>query len=326
MTPHPLTTAFEHLDDQPAAGFRETLLAELLDDLTQPPSTQAVVPRDSEPQEITVLKKLDRSNPPSTRTRVILGVAAAVAVAVGVTAFVVNRRHADTTVVPATTPGSSPDGTAIVTPRELDPGEALPLGQAAMISADKLGAGWQQVDDFSISDYAKQAAAVNAETPACAQLASVGLAQPTGKSVIVHRDFANGPVPMFHDVWVFATTADASRAMDVIAGDVFPTCAFKLFDRLTALNRNITAESTSRSWQAPPIAAHGDRQIVIGQKIDYTFGGGGAASPEAINAYVQVGRAIAFIDPEYLSDVSPTSNVETTITASTDALKKVFGH
>jgi hypothetical protein len=326
MTLHPLTTAFEHLDDQPAPGFREALLAELLDDLTQPQPIQAVVPRDSEPQEITVLKKLDRSNSPSTRTRVILGVAAASIVAVGVTAFVVNRRHADTTVVPATTPGSAPEGTGIVTARELNTGEALPLGQAAMISADKLGAGWQQVDDFSISDYATQGAAINAETPACAQLTSVGLAQPTDKSVIVHQDFANGPVPMFHDVWVFATTADASRAMDVIAGDVFPTCAFTLFDRLTALNRNISAESTSTSWQAPPIAAHGNRQIVIGQKIDYTFGEGGAASAEAINAYVQVGRAIAFIDPQYLSDVGPNSNVEGAITASTDALEKVFGH
>jgi hypothetical protein len=99
-----------------------------------------------------------------------------------------------------------------------------------------------------------------------------------------------------------------------------------LFDRLTALNRNITAVSTSTSWPAPQIALHGDRQVIIGQKIDYTFPGGGAASAEAINAYVQVGRAIAFIDPQYLSDVGPKSNVEQTITASTDALKKVFGH
>lgn len=72
------------------------------------------------------------------------------------------------------------------------------------------------------------------------------------------------------------------------------------------------------------MAPHGDRQVIIGQNIDYTFLVGGA-NPQAINAYVQVGRAIAFIDPQYFGNVGPNSNVERAITLSTDALKKVFG-
>ncbi len=209
--------------------------------------------------------------------------------------------------------------------RDVDPREALPLGQAALITAEEIGAGWQGVDDFTVADYERETAAINTETPACAELASVGLTNPTSKSVLVHQDFANGPVPMFHDVWVFATLEDASRAMNVIAGDVYPTCSLKLFDRLTALNRNITAVSTSTAWQTTPsVAPHGDRQVIIGQKIEYTFPNGHATAG-AINAYVQVGRAIAFIDPQHLGDVGPTSNVEHAITLSTDALEKVFG-
>ncbi|HEY4609900.1 MAG TPA: hypothetical protein VIH06_11865, partial [Ilumatobacteraceae bacterium] len=188
------------------------------------------------------------------------------------------------------------------------------------------GGTWKQVDDFSVADYEKQFAAINAKTPGCAELASVGLTLPTTKSVLAHQDFADGPAPMLHDVWVFATAHDASRAMDAIAGDVFPTCWLALFDGLTQLNRNITAVSTSTLWthDPPAVAAHGDRQIVFGQKISYTFLVGGADAG-AINAFVQVGRAIAFIDPQYLGSVGPGTNVETAIGASTDALEKVFG-
>lgn len=209
--------------------------------------------------------------------------------------------------------------------RDVDPREALPLAEAAQISPDALGPSWSQVDDFTGSTYAELAAATNAALPACAQLQSFGLMQPTTKSVLFHEDFLDGSAPMLRDVWVFATAEDASRAMDVVDGDTYPTCFFAFYDRLTERLR-VEATSTSRSFDLPPIALHGDRQVIIGQKIDYAFAGGGGASVEAVNAYVQVGRAIAFIDPQYFSDVGPNSHVEQAITVSTDALKKVFGH
>ena len=315
MNSNPVRSAVDLVDAEPSREFLSALRARLLADdrtpvaTTPPPKTSGA----TNVEEYVVLAPRPTGTNSNRRLyRALLAAAACVAL---VAAILVIKHTSD----------SNQTGL-----RDVDPREALPLGQAARITADQLkrvegSAGWQQVDDFSLSDYAKQTAAINAQTPACAQLASVGLAQPTSKSVLVHQDFANGPVPMLRDVWVFATPADASRAMDVIAGDVYPMCSFKLFDRLTALNRNITALSTSTVWrQAPQIAPHGDRQVIIGQKIDYTFLVG-AASAEAINAYVQVGRAIAFIDPQYLSDVSSTSNVELAITASTNALKDVFG-
>ena len=134
-------------------------------------------------------------------------------------------------------------------------------------------------------------------------------------------------VASLHDVWVFATKADASRAMDVIEGDVYPTCLFDFFDRTTALSPAYKATSISKSFAIPPpaVKAHGDRQVIIGQQIDYSLSAGQTATAVAVNAYVQVGRAIAFVDPEYLGDTGPDSNVEHTITVSTDALEKVFG-
>ncbi len=331
MNANPVRSALDLVDAEPSTEFLSALRSRLLAD--SPTSTVPAVvsvahatgveastntqqPSASTPETVEEYVMLAPNPNRSGRNRRVQKIVlAAVACAAAVVAIVVINH-------------SSNDSQSGL--RDVDSREALPLGQAAMMTADVLvsdpgSAGWKQVNDFNLSDYTRETAAINAATPACAQLASVGLAQPTNKSVIVHQDFANGPIPMFHDVWVFATPKDASLAMDVIAGDVYPTCSFKLFDRLTALNRNITAVSTSTIWQAPPIPKHGDRQVIIGQKIDYTFLVG-AASAEAINAYIQVGRAIAFIDPQYLSDVGPNSNVEKTITAATDALKKVFGH
>ena len=312
MNTNPVRSAVDLVDAEPSIEFLSALRARLLADSTgaheataQQPSASA---SETVEEYVVLAPSLTRTDPNRRVYKVLLAAAACIAV---LAAVVVVKRSND------------PQEEGL---RDVDPREALPLGQAALITADKIGSGWQQVNDFTLADYAEQTAAITAAMPACAQLASVGLAQPTNKSVIVHQDFAKGPVPMFHDVWVFATPEDASRAMDVIAGDVYPTCSLKLFDRLTALNRNITALSISTRWEKEPqIAPHGDRQVIIGQKIEYTFLVGGA-SAGAINAYVQVGRAIAFIDPQHLGNVGPNSNVERAITLSTDALKKVFGH
>jgi hypothetical protein len=312
MKSNPIRAAVDLIDAEPAAEFLGALRAHLVaENLGARVSTIA---RQSDPPpelEEYVMVTPSLKGPSHRAGKALLAAAACVAL---LAAVVVIKRSSDS------------ESDAL---RDVDPREASPLGENAMITAEQIApvgsVGWARVDDFSAADYAREAAAINNANPACAELASVGLAQPTSKSVIVHQDFANGPVPMLHDVWVFATSADASRAMDVIAGDVFPTCSIELFDRLTLLNRNVTAVSTSTLWRdAPAVAPHGDRQVVFGQKIQYKFPVG-SASAGAINAYVQVGRAIAFIDPQHLGDLGPDSNVERAIAASTAALERVFG-
>jgi hypothetical protein len=310
---NPVRSAVDLIDAEPSSEFLSALRARLLADgsggqtaTTQPPSASG---SESVEEYIMLAPGLTRTGP--NRRPYVLLLAAAACVAV-LAAILILKRSND----PQDAGGL----------RDVDQSEALPLGQAAQITPDAIGPSWSQVDDFSGSTYADLTASTNAALPECTELKSFGLTQPTTKSVLVHEDFLNGPAPMLHDVWVFATAKDASRAMDVIDGDVFPTCLFDLFDRLTPLSSGTKATSTSQSFDAPAVALHGDRQVIIGQNIDYSFSLGGGVSVQVINAYVQVGRAIAFIDPQYFSDVGPNSNVEQAVTASTDALKKVFGH
>ena len=68
MTRHPLQAVFEQLDYQPSPGFREVLRAELLADLVTTDATSSDPQLGAgddvdQPQEITVLKKVDRSAP-----------------------------------------------------------------------------------------------------------------------------------------------------------------------------------------------------------------------------------------------------------------------
>ncbi len=214
MTQHPLTTAFEHLDEQPAPGFRETLLAELLNDLAQPPLTQPVDVADTEPQEIIVLKKIDRSNPAPTRTRVILGLAAAVIVAVGVTAFVVNRRNADTTVVPVTTPEPSPEDSAIA--------------NAALLTVDQLGSEWSLHPESN--ETRAQWLAAAATQPSCADYNRAVQSSESGAASSSAAFINSQNQELVESVTVFPTKEAASKVMDALSAPGYPACFFASWD------------------------------------------------------------------------------------------------
>ena len=81
---------------------------------------------------------------------------------------------------------------------------------------------------------------------------------------------------------------------------------------------------SSTAWQPPEFAAHGDRQVIYGQRI------AGPLSSDfnqlRIDAYIQVGRAISGVNPVYLPDAPQPAKVATTaIDASAAALEGVFG-
>jgi branched-chain amino acid transport system substrate-binding protein len=119
MTRHPLQAVFEQLDYQPSPGFREALRAQLLGGLATTDTTasdpQLGVGDDvDEAQEITVLNKVDRSQTATPRTRVLIGIAAAVIIAAGVTAVVINRRSSPNDDKPVTTIEPIPSGSLVV--------------------------------------------------------------------------------------------------------------------------------------------------------------------------------------------------------------------
>ena len=210
--------------------------------------------------------------------------------------------------------------------RDITSAEALPLAQKAFITADALGSRWRQQEMFTESMYTQQTAATIADRPECAELTSVGLFTPTTKSVAARQSFTPGRNFVGHTVFVFATKEDASRAMDVIGGDVFPNCWFELFDRLIPLGSTLgTNTSTSEAWDAPAVLAHGDRQIIIGQHSTLV---GPDATVDAyfVNAYVQVGRAISWINPMASpSAATAVGAAASAITATAAALDSTFG-
>jgi hypothetical protein len=222
-------------------------------------------------------------------------------------------------------PGDDIPDTVVVTElHDVNRQEALPLAQRALIARDVtpdgVGHGWADDQDWVANQLPSEAAATISALPGCALLTSVGLLPPTTKSAAAYQQSPDG---ILQHVFVFATPEDASRAMDVIAGDVYPTCWFDEYDRRMGHYR--ATMSISEAWDAPPIAPHGDRQVIIGQhetllhngfRLEYYF----------VNAYVQVGRAISLIDPVYVADAgNPLLNVNNDITAATTALTNAFG-
>ena len=210
--------------------------------------------------------------------------------------------------------------------QNVDPTEALSLAQKALITADALGSRWRLQDMFSESMWTQQTAATIAARPECSELRSMGLFPPTTKSAAARQSFSPGRNWVGHTVFVFATKDDASRAMDVIAGNVYPACWFDLFDRLIPLGSTLgTNTSTSQAWDAPAIAPHGDRQIVIGQHATLV-GSDATVNAYFVNAYVQVGRAISWINP--MSGQNPDTALvaaERAIAATAAALESTFG-
>ena len=113
----------------------------------------------------------------------------------------------------------------------MDAQEALPLAHEAFLSPAALGQTYRETVLLPESVENKLAADTRASMPECAILPSVGLVQPSTKSVSPSQFFSSFLGGIAHTVLVFATPQDASRAMDVIEGNVYPACRFDLFDR-----------------------------------------------------------------------------------------------
>jgi hypothetical protein len=219
----------------------------------------------------------------------------------------------------------TPDNTEVVTDlHDVNRQEAAPLALRALITENELGVQWSDDKNWSETEFPQQAALTIAQMPECALLTSVGVFPPTTKSAGGFQSSVLG----IHNVLVYATPEDASRAMDAVAGAVFPKCWFNFWDRETPVDFS-GATSTTEAWNAPKITAHGDRQITVGQHTTRVFNAssyGLRPDEHLILTFIQVGRAITFVNPFYdatASDPLATANFITSV-AATD-LTNVFG-
>lgn len=319
MNGNPVRAAIELVDTAPSKEFLSALHAQLLAefDRSDPPATP-----ESIQEYVTLAPNASRLGPSPHRSKMLLAAAACVAVfAAG--AVIINRA------------GDDSDATA--QPHDVDLREARPLAEHALITSGALGLDWTSGYAWDESELPIQAAATIAEVPDCAVLRSVGLLPPSTRSATAHQ-FVPGINYLFQEVFVFATPEDASRAMDVIDGDVFPTCWFNLFDHLTPLSPS-GSPSTTEAWEIPQIygplepfkiGPHGDRQVIIGQHST-VIRSGGPLERYFINAFVQVGPTISWVNPRFVlpNDMYDSSQgsvgVDEAITAATDALKGAVG-
>jgi hypothetical protein len=311
MTRNPVSAALDLVDDEPSSEFLGALRTQLLADLREPGTSRIdSLPVDpQEPIEECIVIESNQSAGPNRRVlKIVLAAAACVAV-VATAAVIVNRRNADVSEL-----------------SDVTPQEAMPLAQEALIKPDALGTFWRSGVPIADSVIAAQAVATTAAQPQCAVLTSVGLFPPTAKSVAARQFLTPGEREEHSQtVFVFATPEDASRAMDVIEGKIFPGCWFNLFDRLTPRGGFSDERSISTAWEAPAIAPRGDRQVIVGQHAAYTLTGG-SVEVNVVNVYVQVGRAISWINPAYgVGQEDRLFSVNKALDATTAALEAVFG-
>ena len=302
MTRNLVRSAIEQIDVQPSAEFLDTVRAHLLAELTradatpQMPSTRQYVALESSPSSVLPRRQI---------SKILLAVAASIAL-LATGAVIINRAS---------------DGSDATKLHDVDRQEALRLGQAALIAPATLGASWRSGDALTDAEVIPEIAAVVAARPECAALRDFGLSPPTTTGVAAAQLLVSSSGSVAHTVFVYATAADASRAMDYIDSDGFPECHFAVFDRLAALGLG-TPAPTSEAWDAPQIPSNGDRQIIIGQLAHIKPG----TEYYIINAYVQVGRAISWINPRYLPEADqPLFRADKAMNAAADAVESAFG-
>ena len=301
MRQNPITVAFEHVDVEPSTAFREQLRVQFLAavqsgsaaEVSLNVARQGVV----DSVDVDTVKLVDTTRPSRRRLNVVLGIAASIAIVVTLGVVLVNRR-------------SEPKG--------VDTSHDPAIAKSALIPPDELGLGWDishQYDGLS----SRAVADVAASVPECAPYVDYAFDSPRRQAVTSGRIFRGPPLfALTQWVYIFPTEAAATKAMDKIAEPAFVPCLMKFMDRLTPVLSPGTISTTS-NVDAPEIAAHGDRQVVIGESITFA----GADTFTTMNTFVQVGRGIVYVNPtpDFHDSLDPASRLEKAYTAATDSLR-----
>jgi hypothetical protein len=304
MKRHPLQAVLEELDYQPTPGFREALRAQLLADLVSADAAQSDPHLDASdgadgPQEIAVLKKIDRSRTAPPRIRALIGIAAAVLIAAGVTAVIVNHRSSTTNV---------------------DNGDDLAIAGAGLISVDQFGPGWSLEFDVEPSwpDFQETFAA----QPECAEYTAAVLPLKTTAAGAMTSLVNLQHQVITEELTIYPTKDVASRVMDAIASPGFQDCFFAAWDAASEIGFPGDGASTSAFNIAPP-AAHGDRQIDFGME---TLTSVDSRTRLYHTVWIQVDRSIITItvSPDGLGSNNPAGNMEKAIAAAMASLDEAM--
>jgi hypothetical protein len=292
MSRNTISDAFESVDVTPSTAFRQQLRGEFLTAVEQQEVSDGIVADNT----VTVVEV---TRPPRRRSKVVLGIAASIAVIAALTAVVLNRY-------------SEPD--------TVDTSRDLAIAGSSLISPKQVGVSWQinhQYDSFTSRDVADVAATV----PACASYVDFAFDSPRRDAVTAGRIFGSPQqFALTQWVYIFPTEAAATRAMDKIAEASFVPCLNQFMDAL--MPKLAGSPSETSTVEPPPLAAHGDRQVVVGQSIAFSSLG----TFTVMNVFVQVGRGIVYVNPtpDALDSLDPASRLEKVIAAATDDLRNAL--
>lgn len=215
-----------------------------------------------------------------TRGRTLLGIAAAVVVAVGVTAVVMNRDDSDNDSVPATDPAIDETTTTGV------PRADSFIADASLLTEADLGSPWVAGPlGFSYIDELL----LQRSLPECAeQLASTGDAAQTAKSA--GRRFVVEPDQfLIQQVIVFPSAQEAAALLDVFAAQTNRACGLATGAAIWGGAVGDDNASASTIDVSEP-AEHGDQQLSFGAQTTY----GGTVQISQL-VWVQVDRALVRI-------------------------------
>ena len=302
MKPNSIRTAFDHVNVEPSPTFRANLRAQFVAEMAQTEHDHTLISEASHKaagdngEDGATVTVIDA--PPADidhrRPNKILGVAAAIIVVAVVVAAVLTRRSE---------PATGRNDTAIA--------------ESALMTTQQLGGGFavKPADPGSTRVHGDIAATI----PACAPYVDYAFDSPGRNAVTTERDFqGEPPPPLVQLVYLFPTEAAATEAMGKMAEDGFVSCFNAFIEALIpATSGGLKADVTTVA--PPPLATHGDRQVVIPQSVAYRGGGG---TFTLISFFVQVGRGIVYVDPilRQSDPLDATGKLEKVVAAATDAL------
>jgi hypothetical protein len=245
-----------------------------------------------------VLMKVDRSRSAPPRTRALVGIAAALIVAAGVVAVVINHRSS------APVNNSADFATA----------------RAALISVDQFGPGW--APSSAVSPSWAEFREMFAAQPECAEYtAAVHPLEATAAGAMAILRNVQGQ-EISEELTIYSSKDDASRVMDRVAAPGFPDCFFATFDAVSRIGYRGTGPSTTSFNIAPP-APHGDRQIDFGMETRTLVD---SQTRLFHNVWIQVDRSIIriLVSPDGLGSDNPAGNLEKAISASIASLNQAM--
>jgi len=291
---HPISVAFGHVDATPSDAFRAELRERFLDSL-HPGNDSDHVTVLLDDDTVTVVE----SRPPSGRRwKVVMGVAASIAVVAGLTVVIVTHRS---------------ESTAVDTTHDAT------IAKLALLDPDQFGSDWSVSQEFS-NLTSRQDAIIAASVARCAPYVDYAFDSPTRRAVTAGRNLHHGDSStLVQWVYIFPSDAAASKAMDKIAEPGFVGCFNEFMGKL--LGGLFGAPTISTTVAAPPLTSHGDRQIVLGQSIRVTQGPG---TFSLMNAFIQVGRGIVYVDPTLIEGSTDTANIEKAYNEATISLTKAL--